>query len=84
MLILRGMRRGSRRLKRNSLFKPNIFCEHLIMRGGKSSTMVILEGELDIFAGTDVEMVSDFIENDEVERPQDELQNGEFSKLATR
>ena len=78
------MRRGSKRLKRNSLFKPNIFCERLIMRGGKSSTMVILEGELDIFAGTDVEMVSDFIENDEVERPQDELQNGEFSKLATR
>lgn len=84
MLILRGMGRGSRRLKRNSLFKPNIFCEHLIMRGGKNSTMVILESELDIFAGAEVKMVGDFIDDDEVERPQDELQNGEFSKLATR
>ena len=84
MLILKGMRRGSRRLKRDSLFKPNISCEHLIMRGGKSSATIILEGELDIFASTDVEMVGNFIENDEVERAQDELQNGKFSKLTAR
>ena len=84
MLILRGMRRGSRRLKRNSLFKPNIFCERLIMRGSKNSAMVILESELDIFTGADIEMIGDFIENDEVERAQDELQNGKFSKLTAR
>lgn len=84
MLILRGMRRGSRRLKRNSLFKPNIFCECLIMRGGKNSAMVILESEFDIFAGTNIEMIGNFIENDEVKRAQDELQNGKFSKLTAR
>ena len=54
MLILRDMRVGLRRLKRNSLFKPNIFCERLIMRGGKNSAMVILESKFDIFAGAEI------------------------------